>query len=107
MTHPSRARLAVVLAAGSAALVALLGLDASARRASRRRDDPAVLAVAARLPSADLSLSGGARWLRMPSIEEPSAPFDLGPAALDPDPAGGIMAPPREAWVMEKERAGQ
>ncbi len=101
MTDPARARLAISLVAGSAALMALLGVDASLRRRARRGDEPAVLAVAARLPSTDLSLSGGARWLRMPSIEEPSAPFDVGPAMLDPDPAGGMMAPPRQAWVAE------
>jgi hypothetical protein len=101
MTDRARARLAAVLAAGSVALVALIGVDASVRRRASKRDDAAVLAVAARLPSTDLALSGGARWLRMPSIEEPSAAFDLGPAMLDPDPAGGIMAPPREAWIQE------
>jgi hypothetical protein len=101
MTDSARAKLAAVLAGLSVAVVALLAVDAAARRRARQGDDAAVLAVAARLPSTDLSLSGGARWLRMPSIEEPSAPFDLGPAMLDPDPAGGIMAPPREAWALE------
>jgi hypothetical protein len=105
MTERARARLATLLAGLSAAVVALLAMDASARRRARERDDSAVLAVAARLPSTDLSLAGGARWLRMPSLAEPSAPFDIGPAMLDPDPAGGIMAPPREAWAMEKRGA--
>jgi hypothetical protein len=101
MTDPARAKLAAVLVVSSVALLASVGVDAAARLRARERDDAGVLAVVARLPGADLALSGGARWLRMPSIEEPSAPFDLGPAMLDPDPAGGIMAPPREAWVVE------
>jgi hypothetical protein len=101
MTDSGRARLAVFLVVGSIAVVGLLGVDASLRRGAREGETAAIFAVAARLPSLDLSLSGGARWLRMPSIEEPSAPFDLGPAMLDPDPAGGMMAPPRQAWVDE------
>jgi len=79
-------------------VIVVLGLDARARRARRAADAPAIAAVGARLPSGDLALSGGARWLRSPSMEEPGAAFDDGIAVPDPDPAGGAMAPPTRAW---------
>jgi len=59
--------------------------------------------VAKRLPSTDLALSGGARWLRTPSLEEPGAAFSDGPALPDPDPAGGALSPPREVWTEEAQ----
>jgi hypothetical protein len=89
------------------AILGAIAADASRLRHEAARRVPAVLAVAARLPSGDLALSGGARWLREPSLEEPSAPFDLGPAMLDPDPAGGLIAPPTEVWAEETSRAGR
>ena len=89
-----------LLAACPLALLAL-SLDASARRHERARHEPAVSAVAARLPSSDLALSGGARWLRMPSLEEPGAAFQDGPALPDPDPGDGAMSPPRAVWAAE------
>ncbi|MBL8606525.1 MAG: hypothetical protein JNL38_04360, partial [Myxococcales bacterium] len=61
---------------------------------SRSGDAAAIAAVAVRLPSGDLALSGGSRWLRAPSLEEPWGAFADGPAVPDPDPAGAI-APPR------------
>ncbi len=79
-------------------LVAALALDARSRRADRAARRPAIDAIAARLPSSDLALSGGARWLRAPSMEEPNAAFADGPALPDPDPAGGVMSPPAELW---------
>jgi hypothetical protein len=100
---------ATVLAASLFASVAVLGaiaLDASRLRHAEARHGAALLAVAARLPSPDLALSGGARWLRVVALEGPSAAFDLGPAMLDPDPAGGLIAPPREVWV-EQAPAGR
>jgi hypothetical protein len=81
--------------------IGLLAIDAGARRRARLADRAAIDAVAARLPSSDLALSGGARWLRSPSLEEPGAAFQDGPALPDPDPAGGAMAPPRELWSQE------
>lgn len=71
-----------------------LGVDARMRREAARSQQDAISTVARRLPSSDLALSGGARWLRMPSLEEPTAAFADGPALPDPDPAGGAMAPP-------------
>jgi hypothetical protein len=79
-------------------VIAALSADARMRRARAAAQQPAVDALAARLPTSDLALSGGARWLRAPSLEEPNAAFQDGPAIPDPDPAGGAMAPPVEAW---------
>jgi hypothetical protein len=98
MTLRGRARLAAAFVLAGAALLAAVAMDASRLRRAAAHRQPALLAVAARLPSPDLALAGGARWLREPSLEEPSAAFDLGPAMLDPDPAGGLIAPPREVW---------
>jgi hypothetical protein len=103
-----RARaIAAVLLSSPLLVILLLTVDADARRAARRKDEPSLQAVAARLPSSDLALSGGARWLRMPSLEEPSAAFADGPALPDPDPAGGAMAPPIEVWRAADERRGR
>ncbi|HEY1959983.1 MAG TPA: hypothetical protein VGH28_30450 [Polyangiaceae bacterium] len=79
-------------------VIVVIGVDAHVRRARRDRDRPAIAAVCKRLPSGDLALSGGARWLRTPSLEEPGAAFQDGIAVPDPDPAGGAMAPPVGAW---------
>jgi hypothetical protein len=86
--------MAVLLLVSPAVVVALIAADASSRRAERRAVAPAISTVARRLPTSDLALSGGARWLRSPSLEEPGAAFADGPASPDPDPAGGAMAPP-------------
>ena len=86
--------IALLMLASPVLVVALLGLDARARRAEQSARGPAIAAIARRLPAGDLALSGGARWLRSPSLEEPGAAFADGPASPDPDPAGGAMAPP-------------
>ncbi|MBX3210666.1 MAG: hypothetical protein KF850_01390 [Labilithrix sp.] len=93
------------LLASPALVIALLTVDASARRSARRAEEPALALVAARLPSSDLALSGGARWLRAASLEEPGAAFADGPAVPDPDPAGGAMAPPVEVWSAVADRS--
>ncbi len=80
-------------------VIAILALDARARRAESARHDEEVHALVQRLPSGDLALSGGARWLRSISLEEPGAAFADGPALPDPDPAGAAMAPPVEVWA--------
>ncbi len=91
-----------VAALGAAALVlAAVAWDADASRARRLRDQSAIDSVAVRLAAPDLALSGGARWLRSPGLEEPGAAFAEGPAMPDPDPAGGMMAPPRAVWSAE------
>lgn len=102
----ARARAIALLGLASPVLViAGLSIDARARRAERRAEEPALATVAVRLPTSDLALSGGARWLRAPSIEEPGAAFADGPALPDPDPAGGVMAPPIEVWSAAAERS--
>jgi len=83
------------------ALLAFALVDAGRRRRARAAEQTAIDAVVQRLPSGDLALSGGARWLRSPSLEEPGAAFADSPALPDPDPAGGIMAPPRAVWASE------
>jgi hypothetical protein len=96
MTRTTRAAL-VLLALP--AVIGLLAVDAHVRRGHRDAQRGAIRAVAPRLPAGDLALSGGARWLRFPSLEEPGAAFADGIAIPDPDPAGGAMAPPVDAWV--------
>ncbi len=80
------------------AVILVIGVDAHVRRVRREADRAAIRVVCKRLPSGDLALSGGARWLRSPSMEEPGAAFEDGIAVPDPDPAGGAMAPPIGAW---------
>jgi hypothetical protein len=105
MTSEARARrLATLLVVSPALVVAGLGFDARARRQASAREDPAVAALARRLPTSDLALSGGARWLRSVSLEEPFAAFADGPAMPDPDPAGAAMAPPTEVWAGAVQR---
>ena len=97
--NDARARkVALALVVSPALVVAGLGYDAHARRAAKAKDEAAIEAVARRLPTSDLALSGGARWLRAISLEEPGAAFADGPASPDPDPAGAAMAPPVELW---------
>lgn len=93
-----KAALALACLGAPITVIALIAVDASARRADARSQQPVLDALARRLPTSDLALSGGARWLRAPSLEEPNAAFADGPALPDPDPAGGAMAPPADAW---------
>jgi hypothetical protein len=81
----------------------LLAADARVRRDQKQKEISTLVAVAKRLPSTDLALSGGARWLRTPSLEEPGAAFSDGPALPDPDPAGGAVSPPRAVWTEEAQ----
>jgi hypothetical protein len=90
--------IAVALVASPVLVVTGLAYDAHARRTSKAKEQPAIDALARRLPTSDLALSGGARWLRAVSLEEPGAAFADGPASPDPDPAGATMAPPIEVW---------
>lgn len=98
MTDARTRRIAIALVVSPALVVMGLAYDAHARRAAKELDAPAIDAVARRLPTSDLALSGGARWLRAVSLEEPGAAFADGPALPDPDPAGAAMAPPAELW---------
>jgi hypothetical protein len=105
MTDARAKRIALFCLVSPALVIAVLAFDARARRAQRKAEEPALALVAVRLPTSDLALSGGARWLRAPSLEEPGAAFADGPALPDPDPAGGAMAPPVDVWVEVAKRS--
>lgn len=105
MTDTRATRLALLCLVSPAIVIAVLTVDARSRRAHRQAQAPALELISVRLPTSDLALSGGARWLRAPSLEEPGAAFADGPALPDPDPAGGAMAPPVQVWSAIEERA--
>ena len=92
---PRLAALASILVAIALALAAIVAHAASLRgeraAASERR-----ARLAEGLGLADLALSSGARWLRHPSQVEPAAAIQDAPGALDVDPAGAWISPPRE-----------
>jgi hypothetical protein len=104
MTSSRQKIVALVLASSPVVVIGALTSDARARRHARGAEQPAIDELARRLPTSDLALSGGARWLRAPSLEEPGAAFADGPASPDPDPAGGAMAPPVSLWRTTEER---
>ena len=83
--------LALLLALATCAL-AFVALDAVRLRAARR--DLSV-PVTRTLGLTDLALSSTARWLRHPTQAEPAAGTADAPYALDVEPAGGILRPPR------------
>jgi hypothetical protein len=93
------ARTPLLLLISVVVILASLGVHAKARRSERDHEQPAVLAISAVLPGADLAMAGGARHLRFPSLEEPSAAFSDGQALPDLDPAGGAIAPPIGVYV--------
>jgi hypothetical protein len=99
LSHARAKTLALALVVSPVLVIGGLGYDAHARRAAKEGDAAAISTLARRLPTSDLALSGGARWLRNVSLEEPGAAFADGPASPDPDPAGGAMAPPVEVWT--------
>ena len=73
--------------------LALPAAPGAARRAAREPSLEARLHLAAVLGGPDLALSSSSRWLRHPSLTEPTAPFTDGPAMLDVDPGGAFVAP--------------
>lgn len=87
-----------------ASLVVLASRHAEASRDRRAALDPSMLVVLRALPGPDLVLANGARHLRSLTQAEPGAAFADGPGALDDDPAGGAIAPPRDAWTLEATR---
>ena len=98
---------------GAATLVTLVALlllttaasrHADGLRARRASGGPDMLVVLRALPGPDLAIAGGARHLRSLTQAEPGAAFADGPAAIDDDPAGGVIAPPRDAWALEVTR---
>ena len=98
MSYARTRWIAVALVVSPVVVISGLAYDAQARRTSKAGEQPAIDTLARRLPTSDLALSGGARWLRAVSLEEPGAAFADGPASPDPDPAGAAMAPPVEVW---------
>jgi hypothetical protein len=103
MLAAGSARRATLLLAVLPLVVLTLSLDAAHRRSTRAREltTSGLAPVVSHLPGSDLALSGGARWLRFPSLEEPGAAFSEGPAVADADPAGGMISPPRAVWTAE------
>lgn len=90
---------AVAVFTSLSAVIAVAHAFAATRSVSRVR--AAVAQLGPRMPMSDLALSGGARWLRAPSLEDPFAAFADGPAAHDPDPAGAAIPPPGEVYFGE------
>lgn len=104
-TYRTRRVWAVSLLVSPLVVVLVLSFVASHRRSSEMAENESFLTLARRLPTSDLALSGGARWLRGLSLEEPGAAFADGPAVPDPDPAGGAVAPPVDVWMIEAQRS--
>lgn len=94
-------RASVVMMACCMSVAALVAAALHARGARSRaaRDLRALPALAAQLPAPDVAFTGGARWLRAPSLEEPGAAQADGIAFPDPEPGGGALVPPRAAWT--------
>jgi hypothetical protein len=92
-----------VLGAVFGALV-LCGTHAASARRGRDVERASLVRTVSALPWGDLSLAGGGRHLRFPSLEEPWAAFTDAPAMLDADPAGGAIAPPRDVWTAHARR---
>jgi hypothetical protein len=86
----------------SLAVLIACSIDARARRARSARDFAGLPALAAQLPAADVAFTGGARWLRAPSLEEPGAAQADGIAFPDPEPGGGALVAPRAAWAEQQ-----
>jgi hypothetical protein len=89
-----------------AAFAVPLALGGLAVRARGGLDSRAIGPVIGVLPWSDLALGGGARHLRYLSLEEPWAAFADAPGALDPEPAGGSLAPPAAVWARERALGG-
>jgi hypothetical protein len=70
-----------------------LAVDGARRRSAQLRGQREVEAIVRLLGTADMALSSASRWLRHPSLSEPGAAFSDGPAILDVDPAGALIAP--------------
>ncbi|HKQ71246.1 MAG TPA: hypothetical protein VJT73_18005 [Polyangiaceae bacterium] len=85
------------------AILAGLGVHAKRASAAHAGNGAAVFAVVRALPGADLAMSGAARHLRFPSLEEPGAAFADGPASIDVDPAGAAVAPPADVYRAVEE----
>ncbi len=94
----------VALLSVCASFVALFAIaaDAQSKSLRRQRDQHVIHSVARLLPSGDLAWSGGARWVRFVSLEEPTAASADGPLMPDPDPAGVLASPPRNLGAVQR-----
>ncbi len=79
------------------ALSCAMALDASRRRDRFEATRPQAREATRMLGFANLALSSSARWLRVPTLTERTAPLCDAPIAFDTDPAGGILGPIPEA----------
>ncbi|MCC7541810.1 MAG: hypothetical protein IT379_36665 [Deltaproteobacteria bacterium] len=93
---PSRRLLALAMLLVAAAIVRLVLSHADRSRARRAAEDVRHRAAARVMGAPDLALSSSSRWLRHPSQTESGAAFSDGPATPDMDPAGAVIAPPRD-----------
>lgn len=94
----TRRRLLVALLVTNALAIGAPIVHGMIRRDERARDLEARRALTSVLGTPDLALSSSSRWLRHPSLAEPTAPFADAPAALDVDPGGAFVAP---RWAPE------
>jgi hypothetical protein len=103
-----RLRILAGVALACALALALVIEDAARRRFAAEPARASRRALAGALGLADLALSSGARWIRHPSQVEFAAPLADAPGALDVDPAGSLVAPPRAVlgagarWRLER-----
>jgi len=105
MRYVPHQRLRALLLASlvGAVTVTWVGLDARSRRAHEAERTSQTRAVVSLLGFADLALSSDARWLRHPSQTEPGAAFADLPGAVDIDPAGSALGPPRAILAVGAE----
>jgi hypothetical protein len=90
------ARLGVLgLCLAAPLVLGVIAFDAAARRSARETERAAEAALVEATGLNDLALSSASRWLRHPSQAEPSAAVADLPTALDLDPGGALLGPPR------------
>ncbi|MFO0671885.1 MAG: hypothetical protein U0235_20055 [Polyangiaceae bacterium] len=98
-----RAAIAIAVAVGGVSLLVACSVHASRARAASNAQNPAFGALARALPSPDVALTGGARWLRSVSVEEPGAAGADGIGFPDSEPGSGAISAPRAAYAPAKE----
>lgn len=99
-----RAWSTVAIVATALSVIGACGLHASRQRSVATRSDEGLRAIARHLPAPDVAFTGGARWLRAISVEEPGAAQADGIAFPDPEPGAGAVVAPRRAWAEAWER---
>lgn len=99
-----RAVLAVASVALAVSVLAACALHSARARAAASLRGASVRALAAVLPSPDVALTGGARWVRAVSVEEPGAAGADGIGFPDSEPGSGAIFAPRAAYAPREER---